>query len=109
MVIVGEHGKQITVTVGVWTDKVGVWTNSGCMENSVTVGMWTTHTVGVWAVTVGMLEGARWSQVDMVQSVGFCSHFCSHQEAQKGTWLAQSPPSFEMSFPMGPGAESGAA
>lgn len=33
-VIESEHGRQITVTVGVWTDKMGVWTNSGCVDNT---------------------------------------------------------------------------
>lgn len=43
------------------------------------------------------------SPVVSSQSPGFCSHVCSHQEAQEGTLLAQSPPSFDMPSPWPPG------
>ena len=95
----------------------GIHCYSGYVGNTVIVGVWTT--LLQWAcgqylqwvcgqtLTVGVLEGARGLKSMWYRVLGLCSHFRSHQEAQEGMWLAQNPPSFEMSFPMaswGPGA-----
>lgn len=44
-------------------------------------------------MTYALLWCVCWKEPEAVQSAGFSSHLCSHQEAQ-------SPPGFEIPFPM---------